>query len=240
MKKKIFVVMLALFFLVLALTTQKEDPQDYETKKGNIVDASKAIVRLTVVGPNGMAYCTGFHVGEGYYVTAAHCAQEIVLIVENDVSIHILNTLVLDNDNDVAILHGPVMPEALVISPVSERYWGEGLITIGYPGWLNGTILAEPTRLISFGLYGELPSLLTQNNCAPGCSGGPLLTTDFKVAGSFVGYLLNRYDSSDEQHHHHDYNRYVRSDVIFSKLEIAKSLLDEVLEVDQAAVNIKE
>lgn len=194
----------------------------FETVPVDVPSSTIAITAYKDSVSTSESGCTGFHVGGGFYVTAAHCVRQEMWMTTIDGAVSPLHTEVIDYYNDSAVLTGPVLPTALSIADPNQLVWNQTLVAIGLPGWIDGTFWAEPTALLNASEYNGRPSLITQVVCAPGCSGGPLITESGEVAGSFVGFLANHFDSASESHYHRDYNRYVRSDVIARNLLLAE------------------
>ena len=183
-----------------------------------IPDPVDAVIKLTLFdAPGTKSGCTMFHVGSGYYVTAAHCVK---LHIVDDMGFEFMPRVV-DLNADVAILFGHEALASLKISPVDERYWGENVTVLGYPSWIGSVFFAEPTQIIAIAAQNDhVSKIITQAVCAPGCSGGPLLTQENKVVALFIGFLTNEYGNVGNSYSR-DYSVYVATDAILRNLELA-------------------
>lgn len=127
--------------------------------------ASNAVVRISCNFGAG----TGFHIGEGRYVTAYH-------VVKNCLGSY--PGAVIDEKKDFALFHGPVLPEKISFTCSGYRV-NDMYVAVGYPegGFYQAR---EPAVAVDYRIEGYQAFI---GQFIPGMSGGPVLNKDGKAVG---------------------------------------------------------
>ncbi len=160
--------------------------------KNYISDISAATVLLM---NSDFSRCSAFHVGNGVYVTAAHCMSEneersIVMLEKGDF-LQLGVELERDRWEDYAIVLSRPLAAAARLSEEEPEVGGR-LAAIGFPGFLGGLMEVEDSRLIVKSNVKDLVPqvfVLTQD-IHSGQSGGPTISLETgKVVGINTGSL---------------------------------------------------
>lgn len=169
--------------------------------------SAKALVNLR----QSKSSCSGFHIGEGRILTAAHCLARMpkAEIILSDGRTYQHKLLLLDRQRDLAMLSIEVSDfEHLSLwDPFFDGKipLGTEIISIGFPGYYSARIQFEVGHIHSIAKMDGVTVLISKNTAFPGESGGPVVATvNGKVVGVVHAYReVIRGDSSDKHYHIH-------------------------------------
>jgi S1-C subfamily serine protease len=148
----------------------------------------------TVVVLAGTGLGSGFHIGNGIIVTAAHVVetQTLTMIEMSDGSKLAADVLMVDIRSDIAFLQakGPANEKMETARLACRKsVLGEEVMARGNPGGVRflsnwGRVSGEPRQMFDW-----LMVIPTDIRIAPGNSGGPMFDKTGAVIGVVVGYI---------------------------------------------------
>ena len=150
-------------------------------------------VEMTFVTPLGAGHCSAVYLGHGYFLSAGHCADDIVKMSATDVKIegHVVTVKSYDTIRDIAFFK---TEEDKITIPVAKLNFsplpvGEHVTIVGWPVDL-GEVIGDGKIASKIGPHGPWPvSNIVVAAVAPGNSGGPVYNDKGEVVGIVVGML---------------------------------------------------
>jgi S1-C subfamily serine protease len=136
--------------------------------------------------------CTSFHIGGGYFLTAAHCFHDAVLVsgvtvIDDRGERHRAALINRDSKRDIAILavddfHGPALklwgPSDGAVKMGSET------LTLGFPGYYGTDFIFEHSRVQDQLVLRDTRVFIAKEAAYKGQSGGPVISVaNGKVLG---------------------------------------------------------
>lgn len=220
-------ILLLFFFLMTGCYTQPPD-----LIEARIHEAQRASVK--VIDSNGI--CSGFHIGSGYYITAAHCLEggtkKITIFYGKNP--HRATVLFKSPEKDVAVFESVVLPARLKISTPDELVnpVGRAIITAGFPGYMATEFAFQSSRILRSTKDSTGRKILISSNAAyPGESGGPVISiTSGKVMGVVDAMIERVYwpDAQAKEHVHNNISIFVSSAEVRKMLEAAHVRLSDL------------
>jgi S1-C subfamily serine protease len=146
---------------------------------------SESMVRISTIEGS----CSGFIVGPGLVLTAAHCAPGPFLI-ESSSSTAAGTILAADTRLDLALVAVDLYGPQLEICPDDSRPQSE-LTSYGFPGWLKLNLTAEHShlRLYSDGSATVPRHLVSTNQAYAGMSGGPVVDDSRRCVAGLISQM---------------------------------------------------
>lgn len=140
--------------------------------------------------PEPDTVCSAGFIGNGLFLTAAHCAEDAVAgkLKKDDVEVN-ATVVKSDSQSDLALLAADVEGIGLALAGVDPDFTHQYFVA-GLPGALPGVLAVLPTRISYYGPYKEsYRANSLGDEVWPGMSGGPLLDSLGRVVGvaSYVG-----------------------------------------------------
>jgi hypothetical protein len=149
-----------------------------------VVESGVVMVRATTCSGTGIG--SGFLVGPGQIVTAAHVVDGAVSVaIAEDDTVHRATVTGLDTEHDLALLStGELSGHVFAMSPDVPGA-GTAVAVVGHPLGEPLTITEGNVSRVDEDLW---PNLQLDVSVSPGNSGGPVVTAD----GSVVGVMVSK------------------------------------------------
>jgi S1-C subfamily serine protease len=158
----------------------------------------------TVLFQGDAGHGSGFYIGDGYFVTAAHVVVDggnLQAVLEDGTKLDGKPVLV-DQVNDLAIWKTSAAVPALVASiECTDPSIGDEVSMVGYPLILGetttwGRVASKPATATKLADWRKV--YFIQDAVAPGNSGGPVFNASGKVVGILVGMVATPMQISGE------------------------------------------
>jgi len=142
-----------------------------------------------VFGEKVRYICTASHIGSGYFLTAAHCANSKIAsyLIEGEAAKNIL----LDKERDVALFKVPALASTpwSRLNCNSSPYVGQTIVMVGEPSGYDdihsfGRVASAPMEIL---LWDNV--IWVNISGAPGSSGSPIYNNKGEVTAMLVGGL---------------------------------------------------
>ncbi len=158
------------------------------TVESTLHESMDGIVKLEY----NSSVCTSFHIGGGYFLTAAHCFGDSVAVsgVEAIDQRNLRYPAALinrDSEKDIAIL------EVAGFEGPALKLWGAGdgpvrlgseILTLGYPGYYDTSFIFEHSWIQGRTVLGDTDVFIAKEAAYKGQSGGPIISVaNGKVLG---------------------------------------------------------
>ena len=183
MKMKVNLTVLLIISLWLTSCLTRSDlPVQHVKDLNNSLNATAYIL------VEGRGSGTGFHIGDGYYITAAHVVYSEEPLVERKVLVDGFPAVLLkvDNDKDLALLRCPqLINEKSFKFNTSHLSVFDEVIALGYHFGIQMSITVGQVS------YEDRSSdyITSTVPINAGCSGGPLVNSKFEVVGINLAIL---------------------------------------------------
>jgi S1-C subfamily serine protease len=181
-------------------------PPSLAHEKG-VLDAAKITYKIEGVGCGGRVDGTGFPVGDGTVITAAHVVAGTrgtkIIPAAGKVS-YDATVVYMDTRRDIAVLHSPTLPRATLTVDPDPAGRGTDGAAIGYPGGGKRTITPARvrTRVDAIGKDIYARNRVTREiyvlraEVHQGNSGGPFVDTRGRVRGMIFAASSTEKDES--------------------------------------------
>lgn len=144
----------------------------------------------------GKGICTAFSVGSGSWMTAAHCAEGILIVREHGLvatmSGHRVEVEYVDPDYDFAVLSSSLKAPALRFASKAPQV-DDPISVEGHPYGVPSVVRMTGTIAARMVPFNGIPSDILDVTIGGGNSGSPVLN----VAGEVVGVIWGRFEESE-------------------------------------------
>ena len=175
--------LLIAFFLLSSCSINRPVQDIYQ-------EAASAVVHIDTEDGS----CSGYHVGDGFIITAAHCIDtpiEIEVTVDYYTKIKFFKTLLVDHKTDTGIIWTPEFKYLPALDFAdSEPEVGEAINVIGFPGHLRKRTV-DLGYVTAIDIVNGVKIILGSGNAFPGESGGPALNGKGFVMGTVSAVSIN-------------------------------------------------
>lgn len=189
---------ITILICLLTLSCAHTEPRQLSVPE-TLQEDRLAIVQLE----SALAGCTGFHIGDGIIVSAAHCHDLFSVlmgikleVISADGNKQVPEILVVSWALDLLVLKVKVAPPGrldLEENP-NNLFPGDELLTIGYPLYMEDQLGFDVGRFKTMRLYKGRTLMLTDVSSL-GYSGGPVINLR---TNKVVGIQHKMYNKSDK------------------------------------------
>ena len=162
--------------------------------------------------------CTAFHIGNGHFITAAHCLgedvswpEDAIKLVDTNDQTHFAKIIMIDLRRDMMLLvtHDFTGPALEIWNPLSDGKPSRGmkLMSAGFPSYYFTEYTFDFGYLKDMAYHhgDNLQTILSKDISFRGDSGGPVISLrNGKVIGMTDAVLerIDRFDEKDQTHQH--------------------------------------
>jgi S1-C subfamily serine protease len=175
------------FLVFLTACSAPKDPVEER-----ILETKDAVIRII----NKDDSCSGFHIGQGFFISAAHCIVDpdtIVIIFKEKP--YNAKLIAISTDKDLVVLSSIILPTKLKLAAPQELLnpIGKAVLTMGYPSYYFGAFSFEESRIFDYFATSRNQKVLIALAAAySGQSGGPLISIE-------TGRVLGVINSASER-----------------------------------------
>lgn len=204
--KFLFLIFLALFNIACSSCTTAI--QNIKTPKEICGQSYQAMARIENEG----SHCSGFHIGRGLFITAAHCIEDKPPVVFTAQGRFTTSVIINDKNRDIAVLDTEFTGPSLEFADIPPI--GEQLMVIGFPHFLPKNLTFEVGYLKAYEFQDDTVFLISTEMAYKGYSGGPLLDEQGKVIGIAhkvipIQITYSEEDFDSKTHSHKEISKFV-------------------------------